>query len=190
MQHHQVSPDGAALSGARATASEAAGHAGVEVHELSKPAETAAAADLFQAIWSAPAQAPPLSAELMRALAATGNYVAGAYVGDTMVGAAVAFFTDETPRALHSHISGVAEGMQGRSVGFALKLHQRLWALERGIGTIAWTTDPLVRRNAYFNLAKLGATVTEYLPDFYGEMKDGVNAADTSDRLMLTWALT
>jgi len=33
---------------------------------------------------------------------------------------------------------------------------------------IAWTYDPLIRRNAYFNLVKLGARPVEYLRNFYG----------------------
>lgn len=44
-------------------------------------------------------------------------------------------------------------------------------------------------RNAYFNLHLLGARVTEYLVDHYGEMDDGVNRGDETDRLMVTWAL-
>ena len=51
-----------------------------------------------------------------------------------------------------------------------------------------WTFDPLVRRNAYFNLHKLGARAVTYLPDFYGRMTDGINAGDTtSDRLYIQW---
>jgi predicted GNAT superfamily acetyltransferase len=53
-----------------------------------------------------------------------------------------------------------------------------------------WTFDPLVGRNARFNLVKLGATGTEYLVDFYGPMADGVNDGDESDRLTVTWDLT
>jgi len=52
-----------------------------------------------------------------------------------------------------------------------------------------WTFDPLVGRNARFNLAKLGATGTEYLVDFYGPMADGVNGGDESDRVTVTWEL-
>jgi predicted GNAT superfamily acetyltransferase len=77
----------------------------------------------------------------------------------------------------------------GRSVGFALKLHQRAWAISRGLSSIAWTFDPLVSRNAYFNLTKLGATPTEYLPNFYGGMHDGINGSDESDRLLVCWDL-
>jgi predicted GNAT superfamily acetyltransferase len=89
---------------------------------------------------------------------------------------------------LHSNISGVVD--QGRGVGLALKLHQRAWALHRAITTITWTFDPLVRRNAWFNLVKLGATGVEYLPDFYGPMTDGVNSGESSDRLFTRWDLT
>ncbi|HEV2782553.1 MAG TPA: GNAT family N-acetyltransferase, partial [Actinophytocola sp.] len=179
-----------AAAPAAGAASAAARRAGVTVRSLDTPAGTAAAADLFSAIWHAPAEAAPVSADLMTAFARTGNYVAGAYSGDALVGAAVAFFTDETPRVLHSHICGVAPAGLGRGVGFALKLHQRAWALDRGIGTITWTVDPLVRRNIYFNLAKLGGTATEHLLDYYGPMKDGVNVGDPSDRLLITWNLT
>src|SRR5437763_17197337 len=52
-----------------------------------------------------------------------------------------------------------------------------------------WTTDPLIRRNAYFNLAKLGAEAPQYLVDFYGEMRDAFNAGDESDRLLIRWRL-
>jgi predicted GNAT superfamily acetyltransferase len=90
---------------------------------------------------------------------------------------------------LHSHVAGVRPEAQNAGVGFALKLDQRRWALEQGIGLITWTFDPLVRRNAVFNLAKLGATVSEYLVDFYGAMADGVNAGQGSDRWWVRWEL-
>ena len=68
-------------------------------------------------------------------------------------------------------------------------MHQRAWALARGIRVVAWTFDPLVARNAWFNLAKLGATASGYLEDFYGPMTDAINAGMASDRLLLTWRL-
>jgi predicted GNAT superfamily acetyltransferase len=74
-------------------------------------------------------------------------------------------------------------------VGFALKEHQRAWALANGIRKVTWTFDPLVRRNAHFNLQKLGATAAEYHERFYGAMMDGINAGDESDRLLIVWNL-
>ena len=51
-----------------------------------------------------------------------------------------------------------------------------------------WTFDPLLRRNAAFNISRLGAVGTEYLVDFYGQIADGVNDPET-DRLAVTWNL-
>jgi predicted GNAT superfamily acetyltransferase len=79
--------------------------------------------------------------------------------------------------------------MSGRAVGFALKLHQRAWAMGRGVDRIAWTFDPLVSRNAYFNIVKLAARPVEYIPNFYGLMADTVNGDGDSDRLLLRWSL-
>jgi predicted GNAT superfamily acetyltransferase len=91
---------------------------------------------------------------------------------------------------LHSHISGVVSSWQGRHVGLALKQHQRAWALERGLGTIEWTFDPLIRRNAFFNLVKLGADIVGFEPSFYGVMHDAINAGDETDRAVVRWELT
>ena len=52
---------------------------------------------------------------------------------------------------------------------------------------MTWTFDPLVRRNAWFNIARLGARPAEYLVDFYGPMTDAINAGDPSDRLLMVW---
>jgi predicted GNAT superfamily acetyltransferase len=54
---------------------------------------------------------------------------------------------------------------------------------------IEWTFDPLVRRNAYFNLVKLGARVVGYEPAFYGEMHDVFNDGDETDRAVIRWNL-
>jgi predicted GNAT superfamily acetyltransferase len=144
---------------------------------------------LFDAIWHPAPDNRPVTVELMRALAKAGNPVTGAYDGPAMVGASVGFFAAPSGTALHSHVTGVAASAQRRGVGRALKLHQRAWALERGITRISWTFDPLVRRNAWFNLGRLAATPLEYLPDFYGQMDDSINGGDRSDRLLACWEL-
>jgi predicted GNAT superfamily acetyltransferase len=97
-----------------------------------------------------------------------------AWTGDRLVGASVAFFgRDDQSTFLHSHITGVAPDVQGATIGFALKQHQRAWALARSIGEIRWTFDPLIRRNAWFNLVKLAAVAVSYHPDFYGGQDSG-----------------
>ncbi len=90
---------------------------------------------------------------------------------------------------MHSHIAGVTPAPSRRGVGFAMKTHQRAWAMRRGVATISWTYDPLVRRNAFFNVVKLGAIPVEYLVNFYGGVNDGINAGGDSDRLLVSWDL-
>jgi predicted GNAT superfamily acetyltransferase len=175
---------------ARQAAGDAARRAGVqvaEVHDISKLNE---AAELFVEVWQTPGGEAPATPALLRALAYSGNYVSGARRDGRMVGASVGFLHPHHGAiGLHSHITGVREAAQGGSVGFALKQHQRAWALDREIEVISWTFDPLVRRNAFFNLVKLGAEIVDYLPDFYGPMADGINAGDESDRCLVSWPL-
>jgi predicted GNAT superfamily acetyltransferase len=157
----------------------------IAVRELHEIAEFEQVLGLYNEIWHFERGDPPITLELMCAFSHAGNYVAGAFDGDRLVGGSVGFFTADG--ALHSHITGAAP--RG-GVGLELKLHQRRWALERGLERITWTYDPLVRRNAHFNLAKLGARPQEYLPCFYGVMDDAINQGDESDRLFASWSLT
>src|SRR3546814_4199746 len=90
---------------------------------------------------------------------------------------------------MHSHIAGGLPQYQGRGIGRVLKQHQRDWAFAREAGHITWTFDPLIARNAHFNLRVLGARVTEYLVDQYGSMPDEINRGIPTDRLLVTWAL-
>jgi len=167
----------------------AAQAAGVTVREVSDLADLDAVVRLYATIWGRGGN-PPVTIELLRAFTKAGNYVGGAYdEAGALVGACVGFFHAPSEDALHSHIAGVSPTMAGRHVGFALKLHQRAWALLRGVSEIAWTFDPLVSRNAYFNLVKLGAQPAEYLPNFYGAMLDSINGEDDSDRLLMRWRL-
>ena len=86
---------------------------------------------------------------------------------------------------LHSHVTGVIGDAVNSGVGSALKQHQWVWAKENNFAAISWTFDPLVRRNAHFNLVTLGAKVVSYRRDFYGELNDKINASDSTDRLVV-----
>ncbi|SMC77334.1 hypothetical protein [Lentzea albidocapillata] len=159
----------------------------VVVRQLTEHTELVATQRLYESIWRSNGNTPPVTAELLRAMTKAGSYVAGAFDGEDLIGACIGFCSPPNEGALHSHIAGVAADARGRNVGYVLKLHQRTWALERGLREVTWTFDPLVRRNAYFNLGKLGADAIEYLPDFYGLMHDDINAGGESDRLLVSW---
>lgn len=180
----------AVTNGAVAAADAAAAASGVRVRLLEDAPQLGQLRALVDRTWNPDPTDPPISSAVLRALAHSGNYTFGAYVGDRLVGGATGFLgSRKDVHELHSHVAVVDQEMRGRNVGFALKLHQRAWALLRGIATITWTFDPLVRRNAYFNLAKLGADAIEYLPSFYGDMSDAINGNDESDRLLASWDL-
>lgn len=175
---------------AAVTAAEtAATTAGVSIRQLDGMDELHGVCDLYERIWHFGAKGAPVTSELLRAMSKAGSYVAGAFDGDEMIGACVGFFAPPAQEALHSHVAGVSPRARGRSVGFALKVHQRAWAIMQGVTEISWTFDPLVGRNAYFNLVKLGARPVEYLANFYGPMHDGLNGDDDTDRLLVSWAL-
>ncbi|MFE9452653.1 chorismate synthase [Streptomyces sp. NPDC006739] len=150
------------------------------VHDV---AGLAAVAAFFGDVWRTPPDAPPYPAEVLHSLVHAGGAVHAAYDGERLAGACVAVFCPG-----HEVYSLVAAADQG--LGHAVKQAQRAWAVGLGARTMRWTFDPLIGRNARFNLAKLGAVGTEYLVDFYGRMRDGVNGGDESDRLTVTWDLT
>lgn len=172
---------------AEAAAARAAARAAVSVHALEAQEDLDAAERLLSEIWEV-GDEPLVQSSLMRALLYGGNYVSGAFAEGRLVGTSIGFLGRQESRLhLHSHITGVAKAMQSRSVGFALKQHQRAWALRNGLDEIVWTFDPLVRRNGYFNINKLGAQIIDYKPNFYGSMRDGINGDDDTDRCVVVW---
>jgi predicted GNAT superfamily acetyltransferase len=178
---------------ADAAAAYAAEAAGVEIRELTELADLEASCRLYDEIWQpGPGGQSPLHPELLRALTKAGSYSAGAYDrrSGELIGACMGFFGPPAAASLHSHIAGVLPPGLGRGVGFALKVHQRAWCLHQGVTEIEWTYDPLVRRNAYFNMVKLGARPAEYLPNFYGDMDDTINGGTDTDRVLIRWDLS
>jgi predicted GNAT superfamily acetyltransferase len=157
------------------------------IRDLSSVEDVRAMAALLERIWAEPRI---LTAELLRALSTHGNLVLGAFLGGELVGAQMAFLGLEEGRPiLHSHVTGIAPEHQHRGIGFQLKLAQRDWALARQIDVVTWTFDPMISRNAHFNIHKLGALGTRFLRDFYGPMDDAFNAGERSDRLEARWEL-
>jgi predicted GNAT superfamily acetyltransferase len=90
---------------------------------------------------------------------------------------------------LHSHMLAVAARYQNCGLGVALKLAQRKEALIHGIRHMRWTFDPLMAKNAFFNLQRLGAASRTYIPDFYGSLSSALQGGLPSDRLLAEWPL-
>ncbi|MEL7234482.1 MAG: GNAT family N-acetyltransferase [Chloroflexota bacterium] len=75
-------------------------------------------------------------------------------------------------------------------LGTRLKFAQREHALKQGINRICWTFDPLLSRNAYLNLRKLGAASSSFRENYYGtDNSGGLAPLGYSDRLYIDWWL-
>lgn len=167
--------------------------------------------ELQRRVWMSPEDdLVPLHVSIT--VARNGGALLGAFADDgpsetgTMVGAALWWLgTDQkigttpdsasgkwpNPIKVCSHMAGVLPEWQGHGIGRQLKLAQREYVLQQGItDRITWTYDPLFVANSVFNLNRLGAVCTTYYPDYYGEMRDGLNAGMPSDRCQVDWLLT
>jgi predicted GNAT superfamily acetyltransferase len=182
--------DPAILAAAVRDAEAAAGAARVLVTEVTSLADARAAERVACDVWG-----PAIGAktDLVRALSNAGTAALVARDLDApdgpAIGFALGFIGWRGGMHLHSHQVAVLEAARGRGVGPALKLAQRAECLRHGITAIRWTYDPLITKNARLNLVRLGAHVVAYLPDFYGQMSDMINADDTSDRFEVEWRL-
>jgi predicted GNAT superfamily acetyltransferase len=180
-----MSVDPAAVAAAYRRYDQAAAAAGVSVR-MAEPGDLASIIGLFERTWGV-GRSPDRA--MLLALDYAGNTVLLATAQGKPVGATLGFLGWTDGLHLHSHMAAVVPWHRGGGVGFALKLFQRALCLEQGVSEMRWTFDPLIRRNAHFNLVKLGAEVTAFLPDFYGRLDDVVSGSDRSDRFEVRWAL-
>jgi len=141
---------------------------------------------IFDTTWSMDA-GTEITPNLLQAMVHSGSYLSGAFIDNKIVGAAFAFPATNDGLHLHSHMTAVLPEFQDKGVGYALKIDQWNWAKAKNYSYLSWTFDPLVRRNAKLNIAKLGVDISAYHPNFYGDMPDALNAGDESDRLMVSW---
>jgi predicted GNAT superfamily acetyltransferase len=96
--------------------------------------------------------------------------------------------TPDGPRLKHcSHMLAVLPAFRDRGIGFALKRAQWQLVRNQGVDRITWTYDPLQSRNAYLNIARLGAVCNTYIRDAYGGMRDELNIGMASDRFQVDW---
>ncbi len=141
---------------------------------------------VFDTIWAMDFGSE-ITPNLLQAMVHSGSYLSGAFIDNKIVGAAFAFPATNGGLHLHSHMTAVLPEFRDKGVGYALKMDQWNWAKKKNYSHLSWTFDPLVRRNAKLNIAKLGVDISAYHPNFYGDMPDALNAGDESDRLMVSW---
>jgi len=162
---------------------------GILIRQCHGISEFEACVRVERAVWkSADIDVVPIP--LFVVAAETGGHVLGAFRDGELVGftMAIAGWRNRKP-FLHSHMTAVLDAYCDRGIGRKLKLFQREDALARGIGLIEWTFDPLVLKNAYFNLMRLGAIARRYLPNAYGITTSPLHGALPTDRLVAEWHL-
>lgn len=163
----------------------------MEVRPLDGWEEYRACEELQREIWGdAFAQVAP--AGLMKVTARVGGIASGAFDEDGRLAGFVYGITgqDGEGRPLHwSHMLGVRPDHRDRGLGLRLKEHQRELLLERGVEEARWTFDPLVARNAHFNLNRLDVEVLDYEPDMYGESESRLHRGLGTDRFVVSWDL-
>ena len=158
----------------------------IQVRELDNLQDQDFGRKIFDITWSMDA-GTEITPNLLQAMVHSGSYLSGAFIDEKIVGAAFAFPATNGGLHLHSHMTAVLPEFRDKGVGYALKIDQWNWAKKKNYSHLSWTFDPLVRRNAKLNIAKLGVDISAYHPNFYGGMPDALNAGDESDRLMVSW---
>ena len=163
----------------------------ITIRTLHSPEEMEAAVDLQKIYWGDD-MGDLVPGHMLTSIANYGGHVHGAFDGDKMVGMLLGFLgADISPndtRHAPSRMLVMSKRMvvlpeyRSHKIGEKLKLAQADFARQHGIQLVTWTFDPLLSRNAYLNLHKLGAIGQKYLEDYFGG-KSG-NPVLQSDRLV------
>lgn len=164
-----------------------------DIRLLESPEEMRVVENLIGDIWRGGAE-DVVPYHLLIAIIHNGGLALGAFENDEMIGFAFGFpGISETPQGIQvkhcSHQMGVHPEHRGKNIGFALKKAQWQMARQQGLDLMTWTYDPLLSKNAYLNIARLGALCNTYKREEYGEMIDGLNAGIASDRFQVDWWL-
>ncbi len=86
-----------------------------------------------------------------------------------------------------SDMLAVRPEARGHHLGERLKQYQREKVCALGVRRIMWTFDPLVSRNAHFNINRLGAMPVEYADNMYGTTRSALHGALPTDRFVVAW---
>ncbi len=160
----------------------------IGIRPLSHHSDFHEAVKLQQEIWGF-TDVELLPVRLFVVATKVGGQAFGAFDGERMIGFCLAIpgLKPGGGYYLHSHMLGVLPEYRDARVGRRLKIEQRKDALARGIELIEWTFDPLEIKNAFFNMARLGAIVRRFLPNQYGTTTSHLHGGLPTDRLVAEW---
>lgn len=157
-------------------------HGDLHVGPLTATADLTSASQLYRDVFGYTKPEASLNPRLLKALAANGGSMVGAWKES---GELVAFGYGFVGHAggetyFYSQAVVVADGLQGAGLGRRIKNEQRRLALADGLHRMRWAYNPVLSRNAHFNLSVLGAVGRWFVPDCYG---------DGESRMVVDWDL-
>jgi predicted GNAT superfamily acetyltransferase len=159
----------------------------VVIRPLATFAEREECVKLQEAIWGSGFVDSVPSSILMIAQE-TGGVASGAFHGDRLIGFVFGITGIRDDRRIHwSDMLAVLPEYRDQGLGHRLKIHQRELLLGHGVERVLWTFDPLVARNAFLNLRRLGALARTYRRDLYGRSTSHLHAGIGTDRLLAEW---
>jgi len=166
---------------------------GFQIRLIETPEEMRLVEQLQRDVWPG-SETDVVPLHMLITAAHNGGLVLGAFTDEKLVGFVFGIpgieNTPDGPRPKHcSHMMGIHPGYRDGGAGFALKRAQWQMVRHQGLDHVTWTYDPLLSRNAYLNIAKLGAVCTTYRRSEYGDMRDGLNVGLPSDRFQVDWWL-
>ena len=159
----------------------------IEIRPLHSNEECQAAATLQREVWGQD-YIDVVPATLLHVVEYVGGLAAGAFDRDgDLLGFVFGVNGVRDGEIVHwSHMLGVRERARNLGLGRRLKEYQRQQMHALGAKRIFWSFDPLMSKNAYFNLNRLGAEVVEYVPDMYGTTSSPLHLGMPTDRLIVS----
>ncbi len=163
----------------------------VEVRRLRTPEEYRMITSAEVEVWGISDYSSVVAHHVLIAADRRGGLVLGAFERDSgrLVGFVFGFLAMTSNGKLYhySHMTGVVPEYRYRGLGYVLKLFQREYVVNQGLDLIMWTYDPLQSPNARFNVGKLGVIVRKFYVNYYGELRDSLNAGMPTDRFEAEW---
>lgn len=166
----------------------------IAIRTLHSVDEMSAAVDLQRVYWGNNME-DLVPEHMLLSIARYGGHIHAAYDGGKMVGLLIGFLgadihpdnAVDAPSQLYvmSKRMVVLPEYRGQRIGEYLKQAQRQFAMRHNIQLVLWTFDPLLSRNAYLNLHKLGAVGQKYEKDYFGTSAG--NPVLSADRLQVNW---
>jgi predicted GNAT superfamily acetyltransferase len=145
--------------------------------------------DLQRIVWPG-SETDIVPLHMVLTLVHNGGLAIGAFDEDDLIGFVYGFTGTEEiggdmVRKHCSHQMGVHPDYRDKGIGYRLKRAQWQMVRHQEFELITWTYDPLLSKNGYLNIHKLGSVCRKYIPNLYGELRDGLNAGLPTDRFQV-----